>query len=60
MGWISMSGREPQRIEVLSEVLARRRTGISAVAVTLYSKPGMTLVCFQSFPGFEYIVTALI
>jgi hypothetical protein len=28
-----MSGQEPQRIEVLSEVLARRRTEISAAAV---------------------------
>jgi len=30
MGWVTMGGRELQRIEVLSEVLARRRTEISA------------------------------
>jgi hypothetical protein len=30
---VTMSGREVQRIEVLSEVLARRRTEISAAAI---------------------------
>src|SRR6266851_4114445 len=30
---VTMSGRELQRIEVLSEVLARRRTEISAAAI---------------------------
>jgi hypothetical protein len=33
MGWIPMSGRELQRIKVLSEVRARRRTEISAAAI---------------------------
>jgi hypothetical protein len=33
MGWISMSGRELHRIEVVSEVLARRRSEISAAAI---------------------------
>ena len=33
MGLVTMSGRELQRIEVLSEVLARRRTEISAAAI---------------------------
>jgi hypothetical protein len=33
LGLVTMSGREPQRIEVLSEVLARRRTEISAAAI---------------------------
>src|SRR5580700_2198038 len=33
LGLVTMSGRELQRIEVLSEVLARRRTEISAAAI---------------------------
>src|SRR6266851_2784620 len=33
MGWISMSERDLKRIEVLTEVLARRRTVVSAAAV---------------------------
>ena len=33
MDLVTMSGRELQRIEVLSEVLARRRTEISAAAI---------------------------
>jgi hypothetical protein len=33
MGLVTMSVRELQRIEVLSEVLARRRTEISAAAI---------------------------
>jgi transposase len=33
MGWVTMSGRELQRIEVLSEVLARQRTEISAASI---------------------------
>src|SRR5258707_961418 len=33
MGLVTMSGRELQRIEVLSEVLARRRSQISAAAI---------------------------
>ena len=33
MGLVTMSGRELQRIEVLSEVLAKRRTQISAAAI---------------------------
>src|ERR1700712_4355822 len=33
MGWISMSERELRRIEVLSEVLAKRRTEVSAAAI---------------------------
>jgi hypothetical protein len=33
MGWISMSERDLKRIQVLTEVLARRRTVVSAAAV---------------------------
>jgi len=33
LGWVTMSERDLQRIEVLSEVLARRRTEVSAAAV---------------------------
>jgi hypothetical protein len=33
MGWVLMSERDVRRIEVLSEVLARRRTEISAAAI---------------------------
>jgi transposase len=38
MGWISMSERDLKRIEVLSEVLAGRRTVAAAAAVLAVSE----------------------
>jgi hypothetical protein len=38
MGWISMSERDLKRVEVLSEVLAGRRTVAAAAAVLAISE----------------------
>jgi hypothetical protein len=40
MGLVKMSGRELQRIDVLSEVLARQRSEISAAAILGLSTVG--------------------
>ena len=61
MGLISMSGRELRRIEVLSEVLAKRRPEISAAAIlglstrqTRRRRPGsLRCVAFLGLRSFE-------
>jgi hypothetical protein len=61
MALISMSGRELQRIEVLSEVLAKRRPEISAAAIlglstrqTRRRRPGSSRwVAFLGLRSFE-------
>src|SRR6266550_6842898 len=48
---VTMSGRELQRIEVLSEVLARRRTEISAAAMLgLSTRQTRRLLCSYGRP----------
>jgi hypothetical protein len=41
MGWVTMSERDLQRIEVLTEVLAGRRTVAAAAAVLAISERQM-------------------
>jgi hypothetical protein len=52
MGWVLMSRQDLQRVEVLTEVLAGRRTTVSAAGVL-----GVSLRQAQAcWPGIELVV----